>query len=91
MIEFPRIKTAEGVVFHADWCGVASIDGRLRFAIPNANISAILRTFMREESLPVTYQTDEDEETDIVYSDFMEFDGAEKDFLGNIIVILAKG
>jgi len=82
------IKTANGIELAVDWCGVAGIDGVLRFYVPNCDLARIMQIFADPASLPVTHLFDDKEvET---YTDFTQFFGATKDFNGGVIAEIAR-
>ena len=52
------IRTASGTEYAIDWCGVASIDGILRFYVPNGNLVELILAFSNPQNLPVTHLFD---------------------------------
>lgn len=84
-----KVKTATNIEYKVDWCGVASIDGILRFYVPNGDIVELTTVFSNQENLPVTYMFDE--EVVDVYTDYTRFFGATLDFNNGVTVSLARG
>ena len=82
------IRTATGEEFQVDWCGVASMDGVLRFYIQNGNIVDLTTVFSNANNFPVTHL--HDGEVVKVYEGYTKFFGAFLDFVGGVTVQLAK-
>lgn len=83
------IRTASGSEYAIEWCGVASLDGILRFYVPNGNLVELMLAFSNPQNLPVTHLFD----GEIVqeYTDYTVCFGVTMDYLGGATVELARG
>ena len=82
------IRTATGIEYAIEWCGVASFDGILRFYVPNGDLITLMTVFSQPENLPITHIFDG--EVVETYTQHTVFFGATKDFVGGVTVELAK-
>ena len=83
-----RLRTTNGEMFDIDWIGISSIDGILRFAVKNPDISKIVQIFSVPENCSIlTRLFDEDEHT---YEGFIVFRGFLLNFDGTATVSMSK-
>ena len=83
-----RLRTTNGEMFDIDWIGISSIDGILRFAVKNPDISNIVQVFSVPENCSIlTRLFDEDEH---VYEGFIVFRGFLLNFDGTATVSMSK-
>ena len=82
------IRTATGEEYKVEWCGVASMDGVLRFYIPNGSIVDLTAVFSNPNNYPITHLYDG--EVVKVYEGYTKFFGAFMDFVDGVTVQLAK-
>ena len=83
------IRTATGEEFQVEWCGVASMDGVLRFYIPDGDIVTLTAVFADPKNFPITHLYDG--EVVNTYTGYNQFFGTLKDFIGGVTVQIAKG
>ena len=83
-----KIRTATGIEYPVNWCGIASIDGILRFYVPNGNLVELTTVFADAENLPVTHVFDDEVVQD--YTDYTVCFGVTMDYLGGATVELAR-
>ena len=83
-----KIETANGKAFQIEWAGVSSIDGVLRFAVVNAELTEILATFtVPENCQELTRVFDEDRKT---FTGYTVFRGVQINYDGTTVVSLSK-
>ena len=83
-----QIILPNGETFEVEWIGVSTIDGVLRFNVINADMTAVLQTFMKPENCsPLVRKFDEDEKT---FEGYTVFRGIIVNYDNSMIVSLSK-
>jgi hypothetical protein len=83
-----KIETTKGKNFQIEWAGVSSIDGVLRFAVVNTELTEILATFtVPENCKELTRVFDEDRKT---FTGYTVFRGVQINYDGSIVVSMSK-
>lgn len=82
------IRTATGISYPIEWCGVASMDGILRFYVKDGNLVELTSIFSEEQNFPLTHLFDG--EVVQTYDGYTRFFGVNLDFVGGATVAIAK-
>lgn len=82
------IITATGKAFDIEWCGPSTIDGALRFAVVESNMSSVLATFTDSAETRVLTHVFDDHRT--TFRNYTTFKGVDLRPDNTIIVALME-